>query len=71
MPDVADDGTTTRVEVWSGCEGGAEVRLMSVEGGGHAFPSGDAGRARIVGEPTSDFGSEVLWEFLSRFSLDG
>lgn len=69
--DVVDDGMTTTVEVWTGCRGDVEVRMMTVVGGGHVYPSGSAAVPRVVGSPTFDWGSEILWAFLSRFALPG
>ncbi len=68
MPDVVDDGMTTTVETWTGCAGEVEVRLMTIDGGGHVFPSGSAALPRVVGDPTLDWGSEEIWAFLSRFT---
>ena len=66
------DGTTTDVSVWGGCRGGTEVRLMTVNGGGHVFPSGTAQRPEgdANGPAEHDWGVGVLWQFVSRFSLD-
>ena len=71
LPDTADDGMTSEVRTWSSCEGGAEVRLITVNGGGHVFPGGaiTSPRAR-TDAGTQDIGAEVIWAFLSRFSLD-
>ena len=70
MPDTASDGMTSDVRVWTGCSGGAEVRLITVNGGGHVFPSGEitSPRAR-TDAATHDFGAEVLWELFARFRL--
>lgn len=70
MPNRAADGKVSDVQVWSGCDGGAEVRLITVHGGEHAFPSGGLGvLGGVTGRSTFDFGSEVVWEFFARFSL--
>jgi polyhydroxybutyrate depolymerase len=71
IPDVASDGLTSDVRVWSGCSGGAEVRLITVHGGGHVFPSGaiTSPRAR-TDAATEDFGAEVIWDFFARFRLE-
>ncbi len=71
LADRADDGMTTTAEVWADCEGGVAVELLTIEGGGHVFPSGSAAVPRVVGDATFDWGSEVLWDFLSRFTLEG
>lgn len=70
------DGTTVSLQTWSGCEGGAEVRLYKVEGGGHQSP------ARVHTKP--DLASSVLGlrsrdmdmgetslAFFARFALPG
>jgi len=71
LPDAADDGMTSSVRTWSDCSGGAEVRLITITGGGHVFPGGaiTSPRAR-TDAGTEDFGAEVVWAFLSRFTLD-
>lgn len=71
-----NDGTSLSLQTWSGCEGGAEVRLYKVEGGGHQSP------ARVRTKP--DLASSVLGlrsrdmdmgeaslAFFSRFALPG
>jgi polyhydroxybutyrate depolymerase len=69
LPDLApDDGTITRVSGWADCRDGSEVRLYSVEGGGHTWPGGwQYLGERWVGRTSRDFSaSEELWRFLSR-----
>ncbi len=64
LPDVIDDGTTTTRAVWSACDGQTLVQLLSVEGGGHTWPSGDPFLTeRIVGRVTGDWDTSVVWEF--------
>jgi polyhydroxybutyrate depolymerase len=68
LPDPNDDGATTTRTTWSGCSGGTEVQLMTVNGGGHTWPSGQPGvNVQIVGTVTTDWDSNLIWEFLSRF----
>jgi len=66
LPDRVDDGTHSTVTEWSGCRDGVSVQLLTVHGGGHTWPNGspafDTGRVGLVAR---DFGSEVVWEFLS------
>ncbi|QTL03204.1 prolyl oligopeptidase family serine peptidase [Aquabacter sp. L1I39] len=70
------DGTSISLQTWTSCEGGAEVRLYKVEGGGHQSP------ARVRTKP--DLASSVLGlrsrdldmgeaslAFFSRFALPG
>lgn len=70
------DGTSISLQTWTNCEGGAEVRLYKVDGGGHQSP------ARVRTKP--DLASSVLGlrsrdmdmgeaslAFFSRFALPG
>lgn len=71
MPDVDPaDGTLTRVASYGGCDGGVEVRLLTVEGGGHVFPQGDKVRDPVLRDDVAsqDFGTQELWEWLERWS---
>ncbi len=71
FPDPVDDGTSTSARTWTGCDGGAEVVLATVVGGGHTWPDGDPALSeRVVGATTRDWGNEVVWAFLARFAVD-
>jgi polyhydroxybutyrate depolymerase len=61
--DGADDGV--RVEVTSGCAGGAEVRYVEVADLGHVWPGGARLLPEKIGGRASDRlrGTEYLWEF--------
>jgi len=66
MPDKdPTDGTTVRTEVYGGCEGGAEVVLYAIEGGGHTWPGGlQYLPEAIIGKTSREFNaSEVIWQF--------
>jgi polyhydroxybutyrate depolymerase len=72
LSDTIEDGTTTVATRWSDCDGGVNVLLLTVIGGGHTWPSGSPALSeRIVGRITHDWGSEVLWDFLSGYTLIG
>jgi polyhydroxybutyrate depolymerase len=62
------DGTRTLVTGWTACAGGAEVRLYTVEGGGHTWPGGwQYLGERIIGKTARDFSaSEELWRLLAQ-----
>lgn len=71
LPDADPaDGTTARVEQYPAAApgDGAEVRLLTVEGGGHTWPGGPQYLpAVIVGKTGRDFSaSEEIWSFFSR-----
>ena len=57
------------VSTWSDCAGGADVRLITVDGASHAW-MGHAGASSasvgLVGEPYPDFdSSRAIWSFLA------
>lgn len=68
LPDTRDDGFTTERRVYGDCDGGAEVQLLVVDGGGHTWPGG----AIDLGGTTDDFSASAeVWDFLSRFRRVG
>jgi polyhydroxybutyrate depolymerase len=42
LPDTADDGTTVRLEKYTGCAEATSVAYYAVEGGGHSWPGSPA-----------------------------
>jgi polyhydroxybutyrate depolymerase len=54
---------------WTGCDGGAEVILMRIDGGGHTWPGGDQyfGERRI-GVAPQDWNVGLIWEFFAEAS---
>jgi polyhydroxybutyrate depolymerase len=38
LPDIADDGMRAWTEDYPNCSGGAEVKLIGIDGGGHTWP---------------------------------
>jgi len=57
------------LDTWTGCTEGAEVRLYTVEGGGHTWPGGaDSAAARpalaeVIGVTTQEIDAgQLLWE---------
>lgn len=71
MPDLdPTDGTTTSAATYGRCQGGVEVRVLTVRGGGHVYPQGakvrePRDRTDVV---TKDFGNVEIWDWLSRWS---
>lgn len=54
-----------REETYSGCRNGTEVKLYAIEGEGHTWPGGAAGRAR-ADRPTRAFSAtDAIWEFFA------
>jgi len=65
LPDTEDDHTTTRRATATGCDGGVEVVLMSIEGGGHTWPGG-APFLIGMGVTALDFSAnQVMWDFFT------
>lgn len=65
--ELADDVTELR---YTGCAGGAEHRLVLVEGGGHTWPgAAPAADADFVGATTTNFdATEASWDFFASHS---
>jgi polyhydroxybutyrate depolymerase len=59
------DGTETRVDVYDQCAAGTQVAFYTIEGGGHAWPGGEA---RLTGGTTPrDFdAAELIWAFFQK-----
>lgn len=55
-------GSAAYLEIWSGCEGGSEIRLLSITGKGHWYS---------MDEAVSVNTSVEIWNFVKQFSLDG
>jgi polyhydroxybutyrate depolymerase len=71
LPDAADDGTRIRREVYGECNGGAEVVLYEVEGGGHTWPGGvQYASEERIGRTSQDMNAnEVIWEFFLKHPM--
>ena len=69
LPDTdPDDGTKTRVDLYAPCVAGTAVAFYTIEGGGHAWPGGEAMRSRGAHENTPrDFdAAAVIWDFFQQ-----
>ena len=68
-PDREADATRLVERRWTACRDGAEVAFVTVEGGGHTWPGGDAYLPeRIVGKVSREASASVLvLDFLLRF----
>ena len=66
------DGTTVRTEVYGGCEGGVEVVLYAIEGGGHTWPGGLPYLPEsIIGRTSREFNaSEIIWQFFKEHPME-
>lgn len=70
LPDSSNDGTATQLSRYRGCTAGSEVRLYSIQGGGHAWPGGvQQGTFSSNGRTPMDFSAtEQLRQFFSAYS---
>jgi polyhydroxybutyrate depolymerase len=68
LPDRVQDGTHVSQTLYTTCQGGAQVGLYSVAGGGHTWPSGEQYLpVALVGRVTHQIDNGDLWAFLSKF----
>ena len=68
---LTKDGAKMRVirEVYKGGRDGAEVGLITIEGGGHTWP-GQKSLVGLIGQSTSDISAnELIWEFFTRHPM--
>jgi polyhydroxybutyrate depolymerase len=76
ITDPSDRTMTSNADVenlvWSGCEEGSHIELVTVAGASHAWMGHravTAGSAALVGEPYMDFdASRAIWSFLNQHS---
>lgn len=67
LPTLVDDGTTVQLTDYTGCAAGSELRLYTVENGGHAWPDG---LTQLVGKTTDNLNaSGIIWSFASQYHL--
>jgi len=66
-----NDGTSVKVDDYTGGTNGAEVMLYTVDGGGHAWPGGvQYARPRLIGVTSRDYSaSQAIWDFFARHTL--
>jgi len=68
LPDRVQDETRISETLYINCQGGAQVGLYSVAGGGHTWPSGEQYLPiALVGRTTHQIDNDDLWAFLSQF----
>lgn len=72
LPDIANDGTSTKQRVYSGGTNGAEVVSYVILNGGHTWPQGFQYLSEsIIGKTSQDMnGCEVIWTFFKRFKRE-
>jgi polyhydroxybutyrate depolymerase len=69
LPDSSNDGTTVSLQRNNGCGSGGEVRLYTVNGGGHAWPGGwQYLPVPIIGRTSTDIDATgEIWSFVSAY----
>ena len=67
-PDTVRDGTRVRRAVYTGCSGGREVVLYTIEGGGHTWPGGPAVGRRVGRVSREVDATRALLDFFDRHS---
>jgi polyhydroxybutyrate depolymerase len=66
LPDRIQDDTHVSETIYTNCQGGAQVGLYSVAGGGHTWPSGEQYLpVALVGRTTHQIDNTDLWAFLN------
>jgi polyhydroxybutyrate depolymerase len=61
---VTNELNEIRREVWEGCEGGSSVELVTIVGGGHAWPGSQSPGWVGGDEPTQSISAtKLIWEF--------
>ncbi len=74
-PTTASDGTQVMMSRYSGCRGGSEVILYTIQGGGHSWPGAEdvrnqRRRERVFGRTTRQISAtQTIWQFFQRHSL--
>jgi polyhydroxybutyrate depolymerase len=61
--DSLRDGTRVQLRSYAGCTAGRDVRLYTIEGGGHTWPGGPPAGRRVGRVSRELNATEVIWEF--------
>jgi polyhydroxybutyrate depolymerase len=66
LPVQFNDGTTVKRKTFGPGKGGAEVVLVTIEGGGHTWP-GQEPRFKILGKSTKNVSAnDLMWDFFQK-----
>jgi polyhydroxybutyrate depolymerase len=67
LPTLVSDGTTVQLTDYTGCTAGHDLRLYTVDNGGHAWPNG---LTQSVGKTTQNLDATgIIWSFASAYHL--
>ena len=65
LPTLVSDGTTVQLTDYTGCTAGNDLRLYTVDNGGHAWPNG---LTQSVGKTTQNLDATgIIWSFASAY----
>ena len=65
LPTLVNDGTTVQLTNYTGCTAGNDLRLYTVDNGGHAWPNG---LTQSVGKTTQNLDATgIIWSFASAY----
>lgn len=68
LANIANDGTTVRLDSYASCATAKPVRFYTVEGGGHTWP-GNEYQFLLLGRTTQDIeATQVIWDFVRNYS---
>jgi polyhydroxybutyrate depolymerase len=69
LPDTAHDGTKVTRKVYAAKQGGAEVVLYVIDGGGHTWP-GHEMPVKFLGKSTKQISAnDLIWEFFQKHPM--
>jgi polyhydroxybutyrate depolymerase len=69
LPDQAKDGTRVTRKTFGGGKDGAEVVLITIDGGGHTWP-GRQPALKILGKSTRNIvANDLIWEFFQKHAM--
>jgi polyhydroxybutyrate depolymerase len=70
LPDLTDDGTRVKREIYNPCRENSEVAFYTIENGGHTWPGGlQYLPENEIGKTSRDINaSELMWKFFSQHS---
>jgi polyhydroxybutyrate depolymerase len=69
LPKKVNDGTAVEVKSYGGGKDGAEVVLVTIEGGGHTWP-GREPRVKFLGKSTKNVSAnDLMWEFFVKHPM--
>jgi polyhydroxybutyrate depolymerase len=70
LPKKTDDGTSVKRKSFGPSQGGDEVVLYIIEGGGHSWPGTKSPAESFIGKATENISAnDLMWEFFERHPM--